>query len=39
LPGSGREVLSAPSLEMYRNSPTNTRPEDLLTDIYLPLAT
>jgi len=39
LPGSGRELLSAPALEMYRNSPTNTRPEDLLTDIYLPLAT
>ena len=38
LPGSGRELQSAPSLEMYLNSPTSTRPEELLTDIYLPLA-
>jgi AraC family transcriptional regulator len=38
LPHSGRELLPAPALEFYRNSPQNTRPEDLLTDIYLPLA-
>ena len=35
---SGREALTAPSLEIYRNSPWNTRPEDLVTDIHLPLA-
>lgn len=39
LPGSGRELLPAPTLEIYRNSPWNTQPEDLLTNIYLPLAT
>jgi AraC family transcriptional regulator len=38
LPGSGRELRSAPSVEVYRNSPRDTRPEDLLTDIHLPLA-
>jgi AraC family transcriptional regulator len=37
LPGSGRELRSAPSLEIYRNSPMNTAPENLLTDVYLPL--
>lgn len=37
LPASGREARSAPSFEMYRNSPQNTPPADLLTDIYIPL--
>jgi hypothetical protein len=37
LPASGREARSAPSFEMYRNSPRDTSPADLLTDIYLPL--
>ncbi len=37
LPQSGREVRSAPSLEFYRNSPLNTPPEKLITDIYIPL--
>ncbi len=38
LPSSGRELRSAPSLEFYRNSPQDTKPEDLVTDIYMPLA-
>lgn len=38
LPASGREPRSAPAFEVYRNSPMNAAPEDLLTDIYLPLA-
>lgn len=37
LPSSGREARSAPALEFYRNSPTNTSPEELITDIHLPL--
>lgn len=39
LPGSGRELLAAPALELYRNSPMTAAPEDLVTDIYLPIAT
>ncbi len=38
LPASGREPLTAPALEFYRNSPFNTQPEDLVTEINLPLA-
>lgn len=38
LPESGCELSSAPALEFYRNSPMDTAPEELLTDIYLPLA-
>jgi AraC family transcriptional regulator len=37
LPASGRELLAAPGVEVYRNTPFNTAPEDLLTDIHLPL--
>ncbi len=37
LPRSGRELGSGPSLEFYLNSPENTAPEDLITDIYAPL--
>lgn len=37
LPKSGREARSAPALEFYRNSPINTVPEELITDIHLPL--
>jgi AraC family transcriptional regulator len=37
LPQSGRELRSAPGFEVYRNNPQNTAPEDLLTDIHLPL--
>jgi AraC family transcriptional regulator len=37
LPTSGREPNTAPAYEVYLNSPMNARPEDLLTEIYLPL--
>jgi AraC family transcriptional regulator len=37
LPRSGRELANAPCFEVYLNSPENTAPEDLLTDIYAPL--
>jgi AraC family transcriptional regulator len=37
VPASGRELRSAPCLEIYRNDPSTTPPEQLLTDIYLPL--
>jgi len=39
LPLSGLELIPAPALEFYRNSPLDTPPEKLLTDIYMPLAT
>jgi AraC family transcriptional regulator len=37
LPHSGRECRSAPCLEFYLTDPENTDPEDLVTDIYVPL--
>jgi len=37
LPRSGREPRTAPCFEVYLNSPDDTDPEDLLTDIYVPL--
>ena len=37
LPSSGRRERSAPCFEVYKNSPQDTPPEDLVTDIYLPL--
>jgi AraC family transcriptional regulator len=37
LPRSGRELRSAPCFEVYLNDPQTTDPEDLLTDIYIPL--
>ncbi len=37
LPDSGREAKSAPSLEVYRNSPEETPPEELVTEIRVPL--
>jgi len=39
LPLSGLELQAAPALEFYRNSPQDTPPEKLLTEIYMPLAT
>jgi AraC family transcriptional regulator len=36
-PKSGREIASAPAVEVYRNSPGAVEPVDLITDIYLPL--
>ena len=38
LPASGREPRNAPSFEIYRNSPMDTKAEDLITEIVLPLA-
>lgn len=38
LPSSGREVADAPIFEEYLNSPRDTPPTELRTDIYLPLA-
>lgn len=38
LPGSGREPADAPCYEVYLNDPADTKPEDLLTEIRLPLA-
>jgi len=38
LPQSGREPADAPCYELYLNNPMQTKPEDLLTEIYLPLA-
>ena len=38
LPASGREPRPAPMFEIFRNSPQDTPPQDLLTDLYLPLA-
>jgi AraC family transcriptional regulator len=37
LPHSGRELRSAPTIEFYRNSPMDTPPEKLITDVCLPL--
>ena len=39
LPRSGRNLRSAPCFESYLNSPENTEPQDLVTDIYAPLET
>jgi AraC family transcriptional regulator len=38
LPRSGREMAAAPCFDEYLNSPENTEPEDLITDLHLPLA-
>jgi len=37
LPVSGREPRHAPPFEIYHNSPKNTPPEQLLTEIHMPL--
>ncbi len=37
LPGQGREIAAAPSLEHYLNDPGRTAPEALLTEVYVPL--
>lgn len=38
IPRSGRELRSAPCFEVYLNDPSSTEPEELLTDIFAPLA-
>jgi AraC family transcriptional regulator len=37
LPRSGRQLRSTPCFEVYLNSPENTDPNELLTDIHMPL--
>jgi AraC family transcriptional regulator len=37
VPASGREMRFAPSFEVYRNSPQETAPADLMTDVCVPL--
>ncbi|MBU1231002.1 MAG: AraC family transcriptional regulator [Proteobacteria bacterium] len=37
LPQSGREMRDSPSFEIYRNTLSSTPPEQLLTDIHIPL--
>ena len=37
VPLAGREMADAAPLEFYRNSPQTAKPEDLITDIYVPL--
>lgn len=37
LPSSGKEFAEIPCFEVYLNDPAQTPPEELLTDIYLPL--
>lgn len=39
LPSSGREPMDVPSYELYLNTPIDTAPEDLVTEIHLPLET
>lgn len=37
LANSGRELRDEPAYEVYLNSPSDTKPHDLLTKIYMPL--
>jgi len=37
LPQSGRELRNSPSFEAYRNDPATTPPQELLTDVHIPL--
>lgn len=37
LPASGRELRSLPSFEVYRNNPQTTPPEELITEVHVPL--
>lgn len=39
LPQSGEEIDERPCMEIYRNSPLDTAPSELLTDLCLPLQT
>ena len=39
LPNSGYEISERPAFETYLNSPVDTKPEDLRSDIYLPIET
>ena len=37
LPASGEDPADGPCYEVYLNSPSDTAPEDLQTDVYMPL--
>ena len=37
LPSSGNRVGKGPTYEVYRNTPANTPPEQLRTDLYIPI--
>jgi AraC family transcriptional regulator len=37
LPGSGQRAGDGASYELYRNNPANTEPNELITDLYVPL--
>jgi AraC family transcriptional regulator len=37
LPASNERVRNSPSYEIYRNTPETAKPEDLRTDLYVPL--
>lgn len=38
LAGSGEELRDAPAIEVYLNTPADTAPDDLLTEVCLPIA-
>ena len=38
LPSSGNRVRDGASYEVYRNNPSNARPDELRTDLYIPIA-
>ncbi len=38
LPSSGQRLASTPSFELYRNTPMDTPKEQLITELYAPLA-
>ena len=38
LPSSGERQGDGPSFEIYKNSPMDTKPEDLDTELYVPLS-
>ena len=37
LPRSGRALAATPCFEVYLNDPNNTKPADLITDVFMPL--
>lgn len=39
LPSSGQQPADGASYELYRNNPSNTKPQDLITEMYVPLKT
>lgn len=38
LPGSGHEIRDAPPFEVYVNSPQDTVPEELITDVHIAIS-